>query len=173
MQPDELTLLAEAAAAGDDRALRDLVVATQDAVRSLCRRLGSAEDAEDLAQETYLRALRALPSYRFEAPVRVWLLSIARHVCADHVRRRVRRGAIAQRFRAAPAVSQPDHRIAVDDLVQRLDRDQAEAFVLTQELGLGYAEAAEVCDRPVGTIRSRVSRARAALAEMVRAADAS
>ena len=173
MLPENLTLLAEAAAAGDDRALRELVVATQDAVRALCRRLGSAADAEDLAQETYLRALKALPSYRFEAPVRVWLLSIARHVCADHVRRKVRRSAIDRRFRAAAPVSQPEHRIAVDDLVQRLDRDQAEAFVLTQELGLSYAEAADVCGCPVGTIRSRVSRARRALAEMVRAADAS
>lgn len=173
MRPEDLTLLAEAAAAGDDRALRELVLATQDSVRSLCRRLGSVADAEDLAQETYLRALTALPRYRGEAPVRVWLLSIARHVCADHVRRRVRRGAIDRRFRAAPAVSQPEHRIAVDDLVQRLDRDQAEAFVLTQELGLSYAEAADVCGCPVGTIRSRVSRARSALAEMVRAADAS
>ena len=54
-----------------------------------------------------------------------------------------------------------------------LDRDQAESFVLTQELGLSYAEAAEVCDCPVGTIRSRVSRARRSLADMVRAADAS
>jgi RNA polymerase sigma-70 factor (ECF subfamily) len=173
MAPEDLNLLAEAAAAGDDVALRELVLATQDSVRSLCRRLGSVAEAEDLAQETYLRALRALPSYRFEAPVRVWLLSIARHVCADHVRRKARRRAIARRYRSAPEATWADHRVAVDDLVQRLDGDQAEAFVLTQELGLSYAEAAEVCDCPVGTIRSRVSRARAELASMVRAADAS
>lgn len=157
---------------GDDAALRDLVVATQDSVRAACRRLGSPADAEDLAQETYLRAMRSLPTYRGEAPVRVWLLSIARHVCADHIRKRSRRAGIDARFRSRPRVVQPDERFTVDDLIRSIDPAQAEAFVLTQELGLSYDEAAEMCQCPVGTIRSRVARARSALADLVLAAEA-
>lgn len=170
---DDLQLLVDAAAHGDDLALRELVLATQVTVLGMCRRLGSADDAEDLAQETYLRAVGALPSYRGEAPVLVWLLSIARHVCADHVRRRVRRGRVERRRPVGSAHGPPEHHIELLDLLRRLDRAQAEAFVLTQELGLSYAEAAQVCGCPVGTIRSRVSRARSTLREMVLRADAS
>jgi RNA polymerase sigma-70 factor, ECF subfamily len=172
MTADDLTLLAQAAAQGDDRALNELVLATQAKVHRLCSHLGSLADADDLAQETYLRALRALPTYRSEAPVIVWLLSIARHVCADHVRRRVRRAEIDQRFPTRSAPTEPDHRIVIDDLVARLDPDQASAFILTQELGLSYEEAAAICDCPIGTIRSRVARARATLVAQVRAAEA-
>jgi RNA polymerase sigma-70 factor (ECF subfamily) len=159
-----LDLLARAAAAGDDRALGELVAATQPAVHRLCAHLGSARDADDLTQETYLRALRSLPGYRGEAPVRTWLLSIARHVCADHVRTRVRRSRIDERLVERPgAVADIGDRAVVGDLLAHIDADQAAAFALTQVLGLDYAEAAEVCDCPVGTIRSRVARARAAL----------
>ena len=66
----------------------------------------------------------------------------------------------------------PDERFAVDDLIRSIDPDQAEAFVLTQELGLSYDEAAEMCRCPVGTIRSRVARARSSLADLVLAAEA-
>jgi RNA polymerase sigma-70 factor (ECF subfamily) len=61
---------------------------------------------------------------------------------------------------------------ALAALLQTLDPQQREAFVLTQLHGLSYAEAAEVCAVPVGTIRSRVARARASLVAGVRAADA-
>jgi RNA polymerase sigma-70 factor (ECF subfamily) len=172
MTEDHLKLLADAAAAGDDRALSELVRATQDHVRRLCAHLGSPAEADDLAQETYLRALQALPRFRGESPVLVWLLSIARHVCADHVRRRVRRAEIDRRYRARPRVTAPDDSAVADDLLGRLDPDQAAAFTLTQVLGLSYEEAAEVCGCPVGTIRSRVARARAALLDQVRSAEA-
>lgn len=172
MDADPLTLLAQAAAAGDDGALDELVRATLPRVRSLCAHLGSASEADDLAQETYLRALRTLPGFRGEAPVIVWLLSIARHTCADHVRRRVRRSEIDRRLVRPPAFTSPDHAIVIDDLIVRLDDGQRDAFVLTQLVGLSYDEAAAVCGCPVGTIRSRVARARGVLAEQVRAADA-
>jgi RNA polymerase sigma-70 factor, ECF subfamily len=168
---DEFTLLALAAANGDDRALGQLVRGTQPTVHRLCAHLGSPGDADDLTQETYLRALTALPRFRGDSPVMVWLLAIARHVCADHVRRRVRRSEIDRRLRPPSGVSQPDQSILIDDLIGRLDQDQASAFVLTQVLGLSYEESAAVCDCPIGTIRSRVARARAALVADVRAAE--
>ncbi len=168
---DRLTLLALAAAEGDDRALADLVRLTQDRVQRLCAHLGSPADADDLAQETYLRALRTLPRFRADAPVEVWLLSIARHVCADHVRRKVRRSEIDRRVRPRERVATPDHSGELWDLVGGLDHEQREAFVLTQFLGLTYQEAADVCGCPVGTIRSRVARARMALLAQLAATD--
>jgi len=163
-----LTELALAAAAGDDAALGEVVAATQHKVRRLCTHLGSANDAEDLAQETYLRAMRSLPGYRGEAPFEVWLVQIARYVCADYVRRRVRRAAIDQRYRPSTAgVTAPDHSAELAELVAELDPDQATALVLTQVVGLSYAEAADVCGCPVGTIRSRVARARERLLEQL------
>lgn len=96
------------------------------------------------------------------------MLSIARRVCVDEIRRRTRRRALDERLRRRrrPAFDAIDDRSAsgaLEDLVARLDPDRRAAFVLTQLLGLSYAEAAEVCGCAVGTIRSRVSRARHSL----------
>jgi RNA polymerase sigma-70 factor (ECF subfamily) len=96
------------------------------------------------------------------------LLSIARRVCADAVRSRRRRRltlvrddadleSLSRRPHGADPVAEG---VTVADLLTRLDPDRREAFVLTQLLGLPYAEAAEVAGCPVGTIRSRVARAR-------------
>ena len=64
----------------------------------VCAVLGSDGEIEDLVQETYLRALRSLPRFRGDAPVRLWLLSIARRTCADHVRRRQRQRRLLDRL---------------------------------------------------------------------------
>jgi RNA polymerase sigma-70 factor (ECF subfamily) len=171
---DQLRALVDAAREGDNVAVRELVRRTQPTIWRLCNVLGSPGEEDDLVQDTYLRAFRSLASYRGEAPVTAWLLTIARRVCADHVRGRVRErrlvGALTQsadeRVAAAPGN-------ATFGLLDALDPDRREAFVLTQVAGLSYDEAAVVLDCPVGTIRSRVARARADLAEGVRAAEAS
>ncbi|MDO8362391.1 MAG: RNA polymerase sigma factor [Actinomycetota bacterium] len=169
---DPLRPLLDAAREGDDRAVRELVTRTQPIVWRLCSVLGSPGEEEDLVQETYLRALRSLGSYRGDAPVRSWLLSIARHVCADHVRRRNRQRRLVDRItRNTPTDFRPDTE-SVDELLDRLLPDQREAFELTQVVGLSYDEAAELMQCPIGTVRSRVARARAALLDAVRAADA-
>jgi len=173
MRPaDPLTVLAHAAKEGDNAAVAELVRRTQPAVWQLCSALGSRGEVDDLVQDTYLRALRALPDYRGDAPVQAWLLSIARHVCADHVRRRQRQRRLIDRVAAntvSTASSPPD---TIDELVRRLEPDRREAFVLTQMIGLSYDEAAEVAGCPIGTIRSRVSRARADLFTLLRQAEA-
>lgn len=165
-----ITADALAAAAGDQRALTRFVRRTQGDVHRLCAYLGPADDAADLAQETYLRAIRSLAGFRGDAPARLWLLSIARRTCADHFRTRYRRRAIEARVDPPPAASDPTDP-ALWDLLEHLHPDQRAAFALTQVLGLSYAEAAVACDCPVGTIRSRVARARAVLVELLLAAD--
>jgi RNA polymerase sigma-70 factor (ECF subfamily) len=173
-EPDfDLRALVDAAREGDNVAVRELVRRTQPSIWRLCNVLGSPGEEEDLVQETYLRAFRSLDSFRGESPINAWLLSIARHVCADHVRNRVRQrrvlGVLSQPTEDewTPAPGNPTFA-----LVDGIDSDRREAFVLTQVLGLSYEEAAIVLDCPIGTIRSRVARARAELAGEVRAAEA-
>ncbi len=171
--PDPLRPLLDAAAEGDDGAVSELVRRTQPEVWRLCQALGSVGEEADLVQETYLRAFQSLRSYRGDAPVRSWLLSIGRNVCADHVRRRTRERALLDRVRNQSAHSAPPPAAsATHELLDALPPERREAFVLTQVLGLSYEEAAEMIGCPIGTIRSRVARARAQLVEEVRRADA-
>jgi len=130
-----------------------------------CAHLVDPASADDLAQETYVRALRALPSYQAQAPFRPWLLSITRRACVDELRRRNRQRGLFARLRGGHSQTVPDGSgdVAAADLLSRLDADRRAAFVLTQLLGLSYAEAAEACEVPIGTIRSRVARARSDL----------
>lgn len=175
---DHLTRLLVSAQQGDAAALERFVGETQAEVWNLCRYLGDARDADDLAQEVYERAIRSLPRYRAEGAARGWLLTIARRVCVDHVRRAQRR-----RRREQAAIDDAhvhtsighDSMLGVDldELLDRLDDDRRTAFVLTQVLGMYYDEAADVIGCPVGTVRSRVSRARVDLATMASATGAS
>jgi RNA polymerase sigma-70 factor (ECF subfamily) len=124
------------------------------------------DDTDNLVQETYLWVFRSLRNYRGDGAGFVpWLLAIARNVCATEVRRRVRRAVFNRlmTFRHDSVVSSPAALLELDELVRGLAVEQREAFVLTQMIGLSYEEAARTCDCPVGTIRSRVARARSAL----------
>ncbi|MGE0877353.1 MAG: sigma-70 family RNA polymerase sigma factor [Acidimicrobiia bacterium] len=168
---DTLLALLQAAIEGDDVAVATFVRRTQPSVWRVCSVLGSPGEVEDLVQETYLRAFGALRTFRGEAPVLAWLLSIARRVCADDVRKRQRIRRLSERmptrFRSVPAPSEP-----LDEVLRYLNPEQREAFVLTQLVGLSYEEAAVAMECPIGTVRSRVARARDELARVARAADA-
>ena len=163
---DELTSLAIAAGRGDRGALGRLVSETQADVWRLCAHLVDPAAADDLAQDTYLRAIPALPRFRGDAPARAWLLAIARRACAAEIGARSRDRRLAARLTAtlggAPGQSsaEPGAQAAVDELLAALEPERRAAFVLTQLLGCSYAETAEICECPVGTIRSRVARAR-------------
>lgn len=168
MHEEQVTDWALAAGRGDTAAAAAFIRATQRQVWRFLHHLAGPTDLEDLTQETYLRALRALPGFAGRSSARTWLYAIARRVAADHVRRAVTRPRVAAvadwqaAADAAGAGSLPrfEEDVAVRELVWSLPPDRREAFVATQVLGLSYAEAAEVCDCPVGTIRSRVARAR-------------
>jgi len=165
---DEWTRLALAARGGvDPSALDAFVRATQDDVWRLCAHLGDRDRADDLTQETYVRVLRSLPVFRGDAPVRSWLFSIVRRVVADDIasRQRRRRHHSDLDHETVSESAAPDHQgsITLEDLLASLDPGRRTAFVLTQLLGYSYAEAADACDVPIGTIRSRVARARESL----------
>lgn len=163
LRTDDLTVVALAAGRGDQVALEVLVERTLADVHRYCAHMLGRDLADDLAQATYLRALPSLPSYRGDSSARTWLIGIARHVCLDELRSRQRRTRLVDRVAAQPqATSTPADTTSVElrETIDALSPDRREAFVLTQLLGFGYEDAATVIGCPIGTIRSRVARAR-------------
>lgn len=156
------------AKAGDRRALDDLVRGLHPDIWRLCRYLGRPADPDDLTQETFERLLRSLHRFRADGSARAWALTIARRVCADSTRRAQRERKLDTRLRSTP--DDEAHRDVswheIDEMLEPLDPDRREAFVLTQLVGLTYEEAADAVGCPVGTIRSRVARARSDLLDL-------
>ncbi len=165
---DDLTRCANAARGGDGRAMEAFIAASYDDVYRLCAVLTEEAGAEDLAQESYVRILRALPGFRGEAAVRTWIMTITRRVCMDELRSRTRGRELANvtvtHQRTAP---DPAGTVGAYDLIARLQPDRRAAFVLTQLWRFSYEEAAVICECPLGTIRSRVSRARGDLVDLL------
>ncbi|MCP9944202.1 sigma-70 family RNA polymerase sigma factor [Streptomyces somaliensis] len=177
---DQITEWALAAARGDASAAEDFVSATRPHVwRFIVRACGDAQSADDLTQETYLRALRSLPRFAARCHARAWLLSIARRVVVDRYRSNAARPRLADTAdwqTAAERAQQTglpgfDEGVALLDLLESLDRPRRESFILTQVRGLSYEEAASVAGCPIGTVRSRVNRARQNLTRLLRSAE--
>jgi RNA polymerase sigma-70 factor (ECF subfamily) len=156
---------------GHTRAAEALVRSYYGDVWRVCSLLVDRDTADDLTQETFARALCALAGYRGEATTRTWVLSIARNVCADELRRRTRQRRRDNDLTAAAGISLsavPDPETAATlSLLGELNPDRRAAFVLTQLFRLPYHETATICKCPPGTIRSRVARARAQLIELI------
>jgi RNA polymerase sigma-70 factor, ECF subfamily len=164
---DEVTAAALRARGGDQAAAAEFVRATQSQVWRLCAHLGSPREADDLTQETYARAFGSLHRFAARSNARTWLLSIARRVCADAIRSRRPVVPMAD-IEVDGHTSDPADTVSLRLLLGSLEPAFREAFVLTQVLGLTYPEAADVIGCPLGTIRSRVSRARDLLAAAAR-----
>jgi len=174
---DHLTRLLIAARDGDRVALERFVAETQADVWRMCRYLGDVQYADDLAQETYERAIGSIHRFRGDGSARGWLLTIARRTCVDHTRRAGRRRRLDRAVLSNTTAGSLDGsliapdmsgRVDLDDVLAHLDDDRRSAFVLTQVLGMKYDEVAEVLDCPIGTVRSRVARARRDLVAMMR-----
>ncbi|WP_442941144.1 sigma-70 family RNA polymerase sigma factor [Nocardia sp. NBC_00403] len=179
MSDEQLTALALAAGNGDRRALEEFIRSTQRDVWRFVAHLTDIQSADDLTQETFLRAIGSLPRFAGRSTARTWLLSIARRVVVDRFRSAAARPKNAQLDDWQLALDQRrDHEIpdfpeemVIADLLRGLPEQRREAFVLTQVLGLSYAEAAQTVGCPVGTIRSRVARARETLITLWLAVD--
>ena len=163
----------------EDAAFRQLIVAEIDAVfRLACHLARSRQEADDLVQETYLRALRSAATFVMaDHGVRPWLFKILHNVIYTRVAKHQRERAVLEDFgRELPAEASPQQPTSAapinwDDIDERLKVAVAElplayrvAFLLSAVEGLKYREIAEVTEVPVGTVMSRLSRARDALA---------
>jgi RNA polymerase sigma-70 factor, ECF subfamily len=177
---EQVTEWALAARGGDRQAIENFVRATHgDVWRFVAHLSADIQNADDLSQETFLRALTSLPRFAGRSCARTWLLSIARRVVADRYRAAAARPRIADAvdWRTAADRAQPrdvpgfDEGVALLDLLAGLDGPRRDAFVLTQLLGLPYADAANAAGCPIGTVRSRVARARQDMAALLHTAE--
>ena len=171
---DRITHLALSAGQGDRAALSEFIQATQRDVWRMVAYLADPASADDLTQETFLRAIGSLSRFSGLSTARTWLLSIARRVVVDQIRYNTTRPRAANVADLDDAVGRGQRSSRIEDIVETrilldgLGVERREALILTQILGLSYAEAAGVCGCPIGTIRSRVARARE---DLLRAAD--
>lgn len=179
--------LVERVRAGDKQAFGLLVEKYQrKLLRLLSRMVRDADEVEDIAQETFIKAYRALPQFRGDAAFYTWLYRIGVNTAKNY---------LAGRGKAMPTLSEqalddddePDDRLAVKDIgtpesellskqmviavneaVDALPEELREAITLREMEGLSYEEIAEVMECPIGTVRSRIFRAREAIAAKLR-----
>ncbi len=136
---------------------------------SLC---GNLDRADDLVQETLVKAWSNIDSFVEGTNLRAWLFTILRNIYYSEYRKRRREvadpdGAFAAKLAAAPAQSGHMDLLDFRAALQQLPSDQREALVLIGASGLSYEEAAGICGSAIGTMKSRVNRARTRLAEML------
>ena len=163
--------LVESLRRGDPEASRRLVEGYQGVVFGLCvRMLGSRHDAEDVMQETFVRAIRGLSGFDGDRPLRPWLLRIALNRCRTALSHRSREpGTVesgVERIDPRPGVADPED--LAGELERALDRLRPEyrtVFVLFHEQNLAYEEIGEAVGRPIGTVKTWLHRARAELAD--------
>lgn len=164
-------------------AFRELLARHGDRVFAICiRELGCRDDAQEATQDTFAKAARASHNFRGESEVTTWLYRIAINTCRDLQRRHARRPVIPvgdvqslanatsteQRDAVGEAALANDLADAVRHALDRLDPSTRTLVVLCAIEGVPYAEAAKAFDLPVGTIKSRIFRSRAKIAQGLR-----
>src|SRR5499433_843958 len=156
-----------------DPSVRDAVLAAVPSLRafaiSLC---GNVDRADDLVQETLLRALANIDSFEPGSNMPAWLFTILRNLFRSEYRKRRREVEDADGSYAQSLKSQPEQTGHVEfqefrGALAKLPPDQREALILVGASGFSYEEAAEICGCAVGTIKSRVNRARTRLSDLL------
>ena len=173
---NDLSPLVRAAQSGDRGALSALIAQIEPDIRRLVLLLGDADATDDLVQDAMERIISGLDRFRGDGPFLNWVRQITRWTCADSARRRARRRHRDARLArdtvtAETPVAESSGATELGELIEGLDGDRRDAFIATQILGLSYAEAAAVLDCPIGTVRSRVARARVDLISQLNPCD--
>ena len=173
---DEPQLIA-AAQAGDRRALDQLLRGQQPQIHAICRRItGNDADALDATQDALIAVVRGLSRFDGRSRFSTWVYRVATNTCLDELRRRRRRPVtgLADDVGDGPELADPsadqaadqiDDRLLLDEALASLPDDFRAAVVLRDLCQLDYAEIAEVLEVPPGTVRSRIARGRALLAD--------
>jgi RNA polymerase sigma-70 factor (ECF subfamily) len=170
--PDD-DAIATRAAAGDPAALDELLRRHTSLVHGVCRRvLANPDDALDATQEALLSIARKIHTFDGRSRFSTWCYRVATNAALDEARRRNRRPQPVEELPEAPGDatridSLVTDRIVVDAALLQLAPEYRAAVALRDLVGMDYAEIAEVLDIPAGTVRSRISRGRAALADLL------
>jgi RNA polymerase sigma-70 factor, ECF subfamily len=156
-----------------DRSVREGILATLPSLRAFAISLsGNVDRADDLVQETLLRALANIDSFEPGTNMSAWLFTILRNLFRSEYRKRRREvedtdGRFAEGLKSQP--EQPSH-VEFQEFrtaLAKLPSDQREALILVGASGFSYEEAAGICGCAVGTIKSRVNRARSKLSALL------
>jgi RNA polymerase sigma-70 factor, ECF subfamily len=156
-----------------DPSIRDAVLAAVPSLRAFAISLsGNVDRADDLVQETLLRALVNIDSFEPGTNLSAWLFTILRNLFRSEYRKRRREVEDGDGTYAESLKSQPEQEARVEfrefrTALAKLPPDQREALILVGASGFSYEEAAGICGCAVGTIKSRVNRARTRLAELM------
>src|SRR5687767_10035350 len=126
--------------------------------------------ADDITKDTFVRAYRFLSGYRADAKFSTWLYSIARNCAMDELRKASRRRKVVERLGEEEPAAETDHGavLEVREAISALPDHLREPVILIDLLGTSYRDAAAILSTAEGTIKSRVHRAREALADMLR-----
>ena len=176
-------LIIKKAAQGDSQAFEQLVLAHEDRVYNLCLRMtGNPEDAADLAQEAFIKAWRGLSFYKFEASFSTWLYRLTSNVCIDFLRRRKRRDEVSlttqdeqpEQIELPDLAPSPEEQMqtkqlrqAVASAMEQLEEEFRMVLTLRVVEELSYEEIAQIMDLKVGTVKSRLARAREKLRKIL------
>jgi RNA polymerase sigma-70 factor (ECF subfamily) len=174
---------------GDPRAFREFVRKHEDRVFSLCfRMLSDRHEAEDVAQEVFLAVHKHLPRFRGDCRLSTWIYRVAKNHCLNRLKYRVRReteddsvleridgsstegGLMSHPERPDRALLGAEERNHVQAALLKLSAEHRLLVVLRDIEGMSYEEIARIAELPAGTVKSRLHRARAALAELLAAA---
>jgi RNA polymerase sigma-70 factor (ECF subfamily) len=156
-----------------DTATREAILATVPSLRAFAVSLsGNLDRADDLVQETLTRALANIDSFRPGTNMAAWLFTILRNQFRSEYRKRRREVEDAEGTHASTLQAPPEQmaRVEFGELraaLGKLPDDQREALILVGASGFSYEEAANICGCAVGTIKSRVNRARTHLAQLM------
>jgi len=191
---DELesdSYLVERALDGDIAGFEKLVTRYQNKIMGYVGRMvnGDREEAEDIAQETFIKAYRSLDSFRGQASFSTWLYKIATNLCIDRARTKKRRPQQAysldepmdkdeeggggreiadSRFEPSKGVERDELRTLVRETVGEMPEKQRQVLIMCDLQGMPYEEIAEALDIPLGTVKSRIFHARADLARRLK-----
>lgn len=152
-------------ALGDEKAIRWVMRKYRERVVRLASHvLHNPRDAEDVAQEAFVKAFRLIGQFRGESGFYAWLYRIVINLCLDRMRRKCSTSEMSLDATILPTVVSPspdlDKRLAVEQILDTLSPPMRAALVLREVEGLDYNEIAEVLDIPLGTVRSRLNTAR-------------
>lgn len=156
---------------GDRDALEVLLRRHQGRVYGLAyRMLGNRADALDATQEVFVSVFRRATSFKHEAAFTTWLFRLAVNACNDLLRKRARTPEPAESIEvpSPDALGRADERMVIDEALRRLPEEQRAAVIMRDLYGLAYEQIAEIAGVPAGTVKSRIARGRAALAEVMR-----
>jgi RNA polymerase sigma factor (sigma-70 family) len=166
---EEDAALLDAICDGSERAFNMLIDRHQQAVRTFLRRLMAYDEADDIAQETFLVAWRDARLFRGQSNVRSWLFSIAWRKAKDGQRRwfrgRRRDTAYLEMTSDSASANPVEMRVALDQAFHSLPMQQRASVMLCLAHGFSHAEAAEALAIPIGTVKSHVARGRERLQE--------